>query len=196
MGLSGDTLKRITKAALGGLASCALILGGTQVAVGALSETLKVTDALTDLLTNNSDGPFDGTRAKTTVALTTEGTKFTIRVTGIDPSSVPDEGVGAHLHVGPCDDDPTTTVIEGPGPHFNTDVVAGISPPSVSTETEVWFDLVPDEEGMAYDQTSVDFVPVDQDGEMSIVIHEGIASVSSTKQACFPLSVSGIFPTA
>ena len=32
----GDTLRRITKAALGGLAGCALVLGGTQVAVGVI----------------------------------------------------------------------------------------------------------------------------------------------------------------
>ena len=33
----GDTVRRITKAALGGLAGCALVLGGTQAASGALS---------------------------------------------------------------------------------------------------------------------------------------------------------------
>ena len=31
----------------------------------------------------------------------------------------------------------------------------------VSTETEVWFDLLPNAEGMAYDKTTVPFVPVD-----------------------------------
>jgi hypothetical protein len=98
-------------------------------------------------------------------------------------------GVGAHLHVGPCDDDPATIAIEGPGPHFNTDVVAGVSPPEASPRTEVWFDLVPDEKGVAYDQTTVSFVAVDVDGKMSVVIHEGPADALSKKQSCFPLSV-------
>ena len=188
-------MKRITKAALSGLAGFALVLGGTQAASG-VTGTFKFQKFLTDLLTVNDDGPFDSARAKTTVAKTANGgTTFTIRVTGIDPSAVPAVGVGAHLHVGPCDDDATTITVEGPGPHFNTDTLAGISPPAVNSRTEVWFDLVPDEDGMAYDVSSVNFVPVDQDGKMSIVIHEGIASVASTKQACFPLSVSGIFPT-
>jgi hypothetical protein len=181
-------LRRITKATLGGLAGCALVLGGTQVASGALSGTYKFTEGLADLLTDDWSGerPFDSTRAKTTIVKTSDGgTTFTLRVTGIDPSSpVPDGGFGAHLHVGPC---------EASVGHYKND-------PSILTairENEVWFDLVPDEEGMAYNQQSVPFVPVDEDGDMSIVIHTGVASDPtsiSPKQACFPLSVSGIFP--
>jgi hypothetical protein len=68
-------------------------------------------------------------------------------------------------------------------------VVAGVSPPEASPRTEVWFDLVPDEKGVAYDQTTVSFVPVDVDGKMSVVIHEGPADALSKKQSCFPLSV-------
>jgi hypothetical protein len=156
-------------------------------------------DALTDLLPAATDGPFDSAKAKTTVTKTTDGTEMTIRVTGIDTSALPEVlpvgGIGAHLHVGPCVDDPATpTVIEGPGLHFNTDMLANVSPPEVSPRTELWFNLLPDEYGMAYDETSVKFVPVDADGKMSIVIHEGSAAAGGTKQSCFPLSVSGIFP--
>ncbi|HEY6688445.1 MAG TPA: hypothetical protein VI094_19805 [Propionibacteriaceae bacterium] len=176
-------MRRITKAVLGGFAGCALVLGGTQVASGALSDTYKVTDALTDLLSN--DGPFDSARAKTTIVKTPDGgTDFALRVTGIDPSEVPDGGYGAHLHVNSCDNE------LGPGGHYRDKPELGGIP-----ENEVWFSLLPDEEGMAYTRTSASFVPVDVDGEMSIVIHVGPAAAGGDKQACFPLDVSGIFPT-
>ena len=62
------------------------------------------------------------------------------------------------------------------GPHYNHDVVVGgLDFPipgkkpgphtaEVSADTEVWFDLMPNGEGMAYDETKVNFVPVDPDG--------------------------------
>lgn len=80
----------------------------------------------------------------------------------------------------------------------------------VSPKTEVWFDLLPNADGMAYDVTTVPFVPVDDDGEMSVVVHVqqtntadntpnlGVVGFASTRQACFPLDVSRVFerPTA
>ena len=51
-------------------------------------------------------------------------------------------------------------------------------------ETEVWFDLVPNENGMAYDETTVPFVPVDpfvpDDGDMSIVVHVSFTKPDGT----------------
>jgi hypothetical protein len=178
-------LRRITKAALGGLAGCALALGGTQLASGELLETYRFSrDTLTDLLPDTTDGAFDGAKAKTTISLTDAGgTTITIRVTGIDTSSLPplpEGGIGAHLHVGPCDDS---------GGHYEK---VDLPPPAVR-DNEFWFDLIPDAEGMAYDETTMPFVPIDE-GNMSIVIHEKDAQTGGTKQACFPLSVSGIFP--
>jgi superoxide dismutase, Cu-Zn family len=200
----GDTVRRITKAALGGLAGCALVLGGTQVASGALSEILKIHDDSNDLLT--TPGPLDSAQANITIGQGTNSTTFAIRVTGIDPLTV-DTTLGSHLHVGEC--------VEGDGgaagPHYNDDVVVGgkefpvlgkkVGPHTaeVSPNTEVWFDLPPDREGMAYDETTVPFVPVDPDGVMSIVVHvlptNPETGAAGTRQACFPLSVSGIFPT-
>jgi hypothetical protein len=177
-------VRRITKAAIGGLAGCALVLGGTQAASGAIEAKSWFRDTLTDLLT--ADGPFDSAKAKITIAKRTNGsTTFRIRVRGIQPSEVPEGGYGAHLHVNACD------AIGGPGLHYQNDPLAG-----ANRENEVWFDLVPDEDGVAYDQTTVAFVPVDVDGEMSVVIHVGNAATGGTKQACFPLSVSGIFPAS
>jgi hypothetical protein len=40
----------------------------------------------------------------------------------------------------------------------------------VNPSTEVWFDLIPDAAGIASDETTVPFVPVDPDGVMSVVV--------------------------
>jgi superoxide dismutase, Cu-Zn family len=201
----GDTLKRITKAALGGVAGCALVLGGTQVAAGALSTILNDHDESTDLQTLVAN-PLDAAQVRVTIGQETSGTTFTIRVTGID-TSIEGDTLGSHLHTGTC--------VEGvgslAGPHYNHDVVVGgLDFPipgkkpgphtaEVSADTEVWFDLIPDGEGMAYDVTTVPFVPVDPDGVMSVVIHvdptNAETGAAGPRQACFPLSVSGIFPT-
>jgi superoxide dismutase, Cu-Zn family len=174
----GGTVRRITKAALGGLAGCALILGASQAANGAQSGLYKFTGALTDMLTD--DGPFDSARGKTTITETKGGTTFAIRVTGID-SAVAGKEFGGHLHIGPCD--PLTN--KG---HYKSDPTGLSTPPN-----EVWFNFLPNEDGMAYAVSSAPFVPVDDDGQMSIVIHTGHASDPtsiSPKQACFPLEVS------
>jgi hypothetical protein len=191
---------------LGGLAGSALVLGGTQAASGAIEAKSWFRDTLTDLLT--ADGPFDSAKAKITITERTNGsTTFRIRVRGINPS-IEGTTLGAHLHVGQC--------LEGSGSlaggHYNHDVVVGgkklpaadVAPEHtarIGPETEVWFDLVPDQGGVAFDETTVPFVPVDPDGVMSVVIHDGPTNpangtAGTYRQACFPLSVSGIFPTS
>ena len=171
-------MRRITKAAIGGLAGCALVLGGTQGASAALEAKYRFRDALTDLLTD--EGPFDSAKAKITIAeKTNDTTTFRIRIRGIDPS-VAGQEFSAHLHVGSCDDS------QG---HYKRDPAGPAAPPN-----EVWFGLTPNGDGMAFDQTSVDFVPVDDvvdPGLMSIVIHERVLDSTGKfpKQACFPLDV-------
>jgi Cu/Zn superoxide dismutase len=206
-------LRRITKAALGGIAGCALALGGTQVASGVLSTIFR--EQSEDLLTTTS-GPLDS--AKATISIAVDGNKSTtfnldltkIDVTKIDPAQA-DKPFGSHLHTGPCVEGLGTSA----GPHYNHDVVTRnkIFPvpgekttgrtAEVSTGTEVWFDLKPDEGGVASDETTVPFVPVDPDGVMSVVVHVGPTNTdplvgmvggAGARQACFPLSVSGIFP--
>jgi hypothetical protein len=174
-------VRRITKAAIGGLAGCALVLGGTQGASAALEAKYWFRDALTDLLTTDV-GPFDSATARTTIAeKTNDKTTFRIRVRGIQPSAAGQE-FAAHLHVGPCDNS---------GGHYkdNPQVV------EARADNEVWFALVPNEDGIAVDATTVKFVPADTDvnftpGEMSIVIHQySNITTPNPKQACFPLSV-------
>jgi Cu-Zn family superoxide dismutase len=182
----GGNVKRITKAALGGVASCALVLGGTQAAVGELSEdaTYVFAGPLRDLQPG-TDGPFDSAKAILKVWETSEGTTYSIRIKGID-SDAEGQLFGAHLHTGPC--------IEGAGgaagPHYNHGGAVTLE------ENEVWFELVPDENGIAVDETSVLFVPEDVHGDqiMSIVIHEKptdeLTGIAGLREACLPLDFS------
>ena len=205
-------MRRITKVALGGVASCALILGGTGIASGALLEMLQIREPAADLFT--APGPLDSAKGKITIGEAENGaTVFKLRVTGIDPT-IAGTQLGSHLHTGPCKEgdfgNPTASPSTAPGgqagPHYNHQVIAEGIPAAaaeVSSNTEVWFNLVPDAEGIASDKAKVSFVPVDPDGIMSVVVHVGptirnpnLGTVGSAgaRQACFPLFVSGVFP--
>ena len=209
----GGKVRRITKAALGGIAGFALVLGGTQVASGALSKILKIQGFAEDLALS-TEGPLDSARAKIVITENTNSTTFTVRITGIDPS-MQGTKLGAHLHTGPCVEGQATQA----GPHYNDEVVKEgkvaptalvpypDNPAEVSPKTEVWFDFVADAEGMAYDRTTVNFIPDDSDstrkpGVMSVVVHVretntdyntpfdgAIVGDAGPRQACFPLSV-------
>jgi Cu/Zn superoxide dismutase len=202
-------LRRITKAALGGVAGCALALGGTQVASGVLSTIFREQseNLLTDPLVAK---PFEMTKATISIAVE-DKTTFKIDLTKIDPS-IAGKTLGSHLHTGPCVEESGGSA----GPHYNHEVVTRnkVFPAlgqkttgrtaEVSSNTEVWFDLIPDAAGVASDETTVPFVPRDPDGVMSVVVHVsptntdpllGLVGGAGARQACFPLSVSGIFPT-
>jgi Cu/Zn superoxide dismutase len=191
----GDTLRRITKAALGGLAGCALALGGTQVAMSAVDYFLYPESLpeggqvlLEDLGTNTATGvrPFDGASADLRLKTSGTGTNFKLEVSGIAESGVGNE-YGAHLHTYDCDEAPPpvngVNGVNG-GPHYNHEVhgvVPGKKFPSptvpvedwaeVSATTEAWFTFRPNAHGDATADTSVPFVPVDGDKKMSIVVH-------------------------
>ena len=199
-------MKRITKAALGGLAGCALALGGTGVASGL--DIFRILEDARVLQTGSV--ALDDANAKITINKATDSTgqpvtQFSIRVTGIDVDpSKPVPRLGSHLHTDECVKGDLGGFLAGP--HYNHDVALGNTSVRISTETEVWFDLVPDTGGMAFDEVTVPFVPID-DGVMSVVVHvletntefgipnEGQpAGFAGKRQACFPLSVDGIFP--
>jgi Cu/Zn superoxide dismutase len=185
-------VRRITKAALGGIAACALILGGTQAAGGVESvTTYTFAGPLRDLDTSTDDGAFDSATALVKITETADGTTYWIRVKGIDAPS--DAEFGAHLHTGPCIEGNGTAA----GPHYNADVASGKTGADVvvSSATEVWFELTPNENGVAVDSTEVLFVPTDFHGdqEMSIVIHAHSTDdmgVAGPRQACLPLDFS------
>jgi Cu/Zn superoxide dismutase len=185
-------LRRITKAALGGVAGCALVLGGTQAAVAAY-ELWPDGGDLIDL--RPAEGPFDGASVSLQVKKSGDGTNFVLDVTGINATAV---GVvyGAHLHTRACDD--TTEGGLPAGPHYNDDVAYNRLPAEISSRTEVWFDLVPGADGVATDDdivardsTTVKFVPVDPDGIMSIVVHVAETNHKTggagARAACFTL---------
>jgi len=195
-------------------------MGGTGVASGALSDILKIREDSQDV--NTSTVALDSAKAKITINKGPVSTTFKIRVTGIDVTGIdfsePLDPLGSHLHTGRCVEgdfgNPSATPATAPGgqagPHYNNDVVTGgkkfpgldVAPEDVaeiSPNTEVWFDLLPDQDGMAYDETTVPFVPVDPDGDMAVVVHvlptNPDTGVAGARQACFPLDVSNVFPT-
>lgn len=93
---------------------------------------------------------------------------------------------GAHLHSGSCvAGDPAAA-----GPHYNTDVIAGVTPPEISAETEVWLDFRVALKGKAEAWADVPFVP--QSGTRSIVIHAMPTDPSGqagARLACLPLAI-------
>jgi hypothetical protein len=193
-------VRRITKAALGGVAGCALVLGGTQVAVGGIEMFPTYEGDVTNL---PAVGPFDNASVNLQVKKSEDATNFVLDVTGISVTAAGQE-FGAHLHTKACDD--LSSGVDKPGgPHYNHEVVAGGVPAAeaeISRRTEVWFDLVPNAFGVARDSTTVKFVPVDPEvldpldpedpvQPMSIVLHNAATAnktgAAGDRGACFTL---------
>jgi Cu/Zn superoxide dismutase len=191
-------LRSITKAALGGLAGCALVLGGTQMASGGAVEEYNYSANLVDLRTGDVDltgapdphrTTFDDASGTLRIKEYPDGvTSYKLRIDGIATSAA-GTIFGAHLHTGPCEEGFGTKA----GPHYNHDVAAHgktlptkdvplpPNPAEISSNTETWFDVVPSDNGLATSNVSVPFVPDDSlladlvtqsPGVMSVVIHE------------------------
>jgi Cu/Zn superoxide dismutase len=193
-GFSGANVKRITKAALGGLAGFGLILGATQAAIG---ESKFITfdsgvKALADLQPAESGGPLDGASASLRIIESPdEGTGFRLRVTGVNTAVAKPE-FGAHLHVGPCTARQVLTDLDTTGGHYRNDTL------QASPQNEVWFTLATDDEGVANDETWVSFRPRDTltPGAMSVVLHELPTDATTPngfagdREACLQVDVS------
>lgn len=170
-----------------GLAVCGLLVASADGAQ-ARAEQSAVGATFSGPLTNFNtaeSAPFDSATAVLRVVETTHGTNFLIQVAGIDPAAAGSE-FGAHLHTGPC--------VKGngaaAGPHYNSDQIAGVTPPEVNSTTEVWLNLKPNPAGKAVDEARVPFVP--KGGERSIVIHAAPTSPTGTagaRIACLPVSL-------
>jgi Cu-Zn family superoxide dismutase len=195
-------VRRITKAALGGLAGCALALGGTQAANGGVEDYTYPSVELTDL--QPAPGPFDGASAKLRLKLTPTGSQFKLTVSGIALDAAGTE-YGSHLHTGKCVEEDYGDLLKNGDEgmqaegHYNHDKVLNISPVRISPTTEVWFDILSESDGTFTYQAGVPFVPVDVDNTMSIVIHSLPTNPADGKagdrQACLPLNVSEWEPT-
>jgi Cu/Zn superoxide dismutase len=186
-------MRRITKAALGGLAGFALVLGATQFAAGASEATFAFARRLIDVQAANStvDNPFD--RAKAELRITETGTgssTFRIHISRIDTSeeATTTHSFGAHLHSGLCVKGDMGGMLAGP--HYKHDP-KGL----VDQQNEVWFDLWPNEDGTATYETSVPFtVDPGPAKELSVVIHERATTESGdgvgtagARWACLPV---------
>lgn len=146
-----------------------------------LGPVVRTSGPLVDLQPG-SDGPFDPARGAVQIVRSAHGSHVLLRVRGIDGAD--GETFGAHLHVGPC--------VAGNGAaalgHYNTDVLAGVTPPEVSADTEVWLDMTVSG-GAGTATASVPFVPLP--GTRSVVVH-ALATDPSTgaagaRLACLPV---------
>lgn len=179
-------MRRFVRAALVGLAGCALIFGASQAANGDSADItypFRAAD-ITNFRADDPDNPRPFDNATGTLRViqapdeTTTGFKLTVN--GIKGAE--GQEFGAHLHTGPCVDfdyaDATGKKAGSQaGPHYNHERASGNPTPAVNTQTEVWFNLVPNDDGNATDNTKVSFVPYSSTdpllipGEMSVVIH-------------------------
>ena len=185
-------MKRITKAALGGIAGCALALGGMQAASGETLLQQVFPGWLTDLDTdgvvppNVTTGAFDSAKAKLKVTEKSDGTTtFSLEIRQIDPSFA-DRTFGSHLHTASC----LTGNPLAAGGHYKNPELDSLLP---LEEREVWFAVVPNKDGVAADRTVVPYVPEDPDGDgiMSIVIHtnptDPATGGAGPREVCLPL---------
>jgi Cu/Zn superoxide dismutase len=168
-------LRRITKAALGGVASCALIFAASQAASGDSANMTYLLERVPIADLQSAPGPFDFANGTLRVSQAPDETATGFKLTVEDIGGAEGQQFGAHLHTGPC----VTLAGSKAGGHYNHETATtGNLTPAVNAQTEVWFNLVPNEHGDATDDTKVQFVPIDNSpdlllipGEMSIVIH-------------------------
>jgi superoxide dismutase, Cu-Zn family len=194
----GGTVRRITKAALGGLAGCALVIGGTQLASGDSPHVAYTwSGPLADLRPHVSGGPLDGATASVRVIeAPEEGIAFKVQVRDVNLSTTNPQ-FGAHLHVGPCTE--RKVLSTEPLPVLSPDTTGAhytVPGEPVSADSEVWFDFEPDPQAVATDETTVMFVIKDKIdpllGDMSIVLHEKVTAPDGTagaREACLPVNV-------
>jgi Cu-Zn family superoxide dismutase len=127
-------------------------------------------------------GPFDGASAAVQIVASGDSSHTVLRVRGVEGAD--GRTFGAHLHLGPC--------VAGNGAaalgHYNTDVLAGVTPPEVSERTEVWLDFTVDD-GAGTATASVPFVPLP--GARSVVIHamatDAHTGAAGARLACLPV---------
>lgn len=127
-------------------------------------------------------GPLDGAWASYQLVASARGSHSVLRVTGI---AAPDGTTfGAHLHAGPC----VAGNGAAAGPHYNTDLVAGVTPVEISEDTEVWLDLTV-EDGAGTSTASVPFLPTP--GARSVVVHamatDHHTGAAGPRLACLPV---------
>ncbi len=169
-----------TRCLLGLATIVALAAVPVTASAGENGPLVRTSGPLADLQTATA-GPFDGASASVQLVASARGSHAVLRVRGVGPAA-DGQSFGAHLHVGPC--------VAGDGAaaggHYNTDVLAGVTPPEVSDKTEVWLDVTVDGAGTA--TASVPFVPLP--GARSVVVHARAtdpAGAAGARLACLPV---------
>jgi hypothetical protein len=166
----------------------------TSVAVGLVLVTATGTAAVAATINRFSSelrdyntaasGPFDDASARLQLVDSRAGTTAVLHVRGVDPA-VAGRTFGAHLHDGPCVAD-GASLSRG---HYNHDVHAGASHPTVSRDTEIWLDVTIDSSGAGDAASAVRF-PV-SGAARSIVIHERATDehtgLAGARLACLPV---------
>ena len=143
---------------------------------------------LTDLRPATAE-PLDGARAMA-IMVGLNSSRFTLLVTGIDESAA-GRTFGAHLHLGPCVEGDYSGAIGLA--HYNTDVLASVTPPDISPQTEAWLDFEANSVGVGSIKVSVPFIP--EPGGRSIVIHANRTAPdgkAGDRLACLPLDIKQI----
>jgi len=162
----------------GALACAAALVIGSPGSAGACT-VRTFSGPLRDLSPSTTD-PFDGARARLTMAVGRHRTFAILVVRGVDRAAA-GHSYGAHLHAGPCiAGDPAAA-----GPHYN---VSTATPPVSSPDTEVWLDLTVRPPGSAVALTDVPFVPTA--GARSVVIHAMTTDdhgAAGARLACLPV---------
>ncbi len=139
--------------------------------------------AVTDLQPAAAD-PTDGATARA-VAVGHHGrTVVVLHLRGLDRSAA-GRTFGAHVHTGACVPGDGAAA----GPHYNHDVATGVSPATVSNETEVWLDFTVSRGGSA---TAVAHVPftIAPGAAGSIVLHQSPTDhtgAAGPRLACLPM---------
>lgn len=161
--------------------SGSLALAATAVAAGAMVN--RFGGDLRDYDTA-STGPFDHATARVQLVSRAGGATVVLHVRGADPAVV-GQTFGAHLHDGAC----ATSLPALAGPHYNHDVHGGITPVTVSDDTEVWLDITVDADGAGDSSSAVRFAPTG--GQRSVVIHAAPTNPSTgaagARLACLPV---------
>ncbi len=176
------------------VASCVLAVASTTPAsahAGGQAPTHRTSPAtatrgagnLTDLQPASAD-PTDGATARALAVGHHGRTLVVLHLRGLDRSAA-GRTFGAHVHTGACVPGDGAAA----GPHYNHDVATGVSPATVSNETEVWLDFTVTRGGSA---TAVAHVPftIAPGAAGAIVLHQSPTDHSGAagpRLACLPM---------
>lgn len=154
---------------------CCLAVVAASWAVPAHAADVRVAGPLMDL--QATADATDGATGRVSVNTASGHTTVVLHLQGLDAGAA-GRRFGAHVHVGPCVAGNGTAA----GPHYNSDVAAGVDEPEVSARTEVWLDFVVTPAGTATSVAQVPFA-IPAGGARSVVVHHDETAPNGTAGA-------------